>query len=222
MKPEIIPFGKYKNQPVDVLKQDTQYMEWLVNQDWFRERYPSINTLIVNNFHQPNDTPEHNQLVSCFLSDDFLSAFSYHILHDKIDYFFNDNRLSAIFTPGSYCSHFDDLVEKLEIDVSKEAIKALTDTQMRNAIQRILEKIQYKSESPFYKFKNIKFEHRQGADIVFDCAVYQTIEITNRINGKIFNYKHRLHTNHCTAKLTSLERPLPWSRPTEKTVEYDK
>jgi hypothetical protein len=49
-KLEIIPFGKYKGQPVDALAQDRQYCEWLLQQDWFPARYPAIHTLDSRDF----------------------------------------------------------------------------------------------------------------------------------------------------------------------------
>lgn len=177
-------------------------MEWLVNQDWFRERYPSINTLIVNNFHQPNDTPEHNQLVSCFLSNDFLMSFSYHILHDKIDDLFDDEDLNWLFHPNMV----DKVAKKLEIDVSQKKLEPLTIPQRRNAVNRILENIEYKCEGPFYDFENIKFEHQKGADIVFDCVVFQSVEIINQLNGKTLKHIHRIDKKHDKAEIELVER----------------
>ncbi len=94
-KTEVIPFGKYKNQPLEVLSQDPQYMEWLTQQDWFKSRYQNIYTLVVNNFGTPQDTPEHNKLVSLFLNDDFLhkiaNRFDYTFCIDKSIKYYEDN-----------------------------------------------------------------------------------------------------------------------------------
>ena len=79
-KLEIIPFGKYKGQPVDLLAQDPQYCEWLSQQDWFRTRYPAIHTLIINHFGQPEETPEHNALQALFVDEAFLTRFVMHVL----------------------------------------------------------------------------------------------------------------------------------------------
>jgi hypothetical protein len=68
---EIVPFGKYKGQPVEVLANDRGYLDWLTAQAWFRERYAGIYTLIVNNFGEPTETPEHNALQARFLDEDF-------------------------------------------------------------------------------------------------------------------------------------------------------
>jgi hypothetical protein len=67
----VVPFGKYKGQPIEAMAEDTQYMEWLTAQSWFRERYQQFYTLIINNFTEPSDTPEHNRLHVKFLNDDF-------------------------------------------------------------------------------------------------------------------------------------------------------
>jgi hypothetical protein len=73
--PNVVPFGKYKGQPVEVLAQDRPYLEWLSAQDWFRERYASIYTLIVNNFTEAAETPDHNALQVLFLDDAFCTRF---------------------------------------------------------------------------------------------------------------------------------------------------
>jgi hypothetical protein len=75
MNDKIVPFGKYKGQPIEALQHDPAYCEWLAGQDWFRARFTAIHTLIVNNFGQPSDTPEHNQLQARFLDDEWLCRF---------------------------------------------------------------------------------------------------------------------------------------------------
>ena len=72
---EIVPFGKYKGQPVERLAQDKDYCEWLASQDWFRNRYATIHSLIINNFGQPAETPEHNALQALFLNEAWAKAF---------------------------------------------------------------------------------------------------------------------------------------------------
>jgi hypothetical protein len=68
---EIVPFGKYKGQPVEALAADRSYLDWLTAQSWFRERYAGIYTLIINNFTEPSETPEHNRLQARFLDPEF-------------------------------------------------------------------------------------------------------------------------------------------------------
>ncbi len=68
---KIVPFGKYKGQPVEVLAADRKYSEWLLAQEWFREKFMELFSAIAT-VHQPADTPEHNALQAKFLNPDFL------------------------------------------------------------------------------------------------------------------------------------------------------
>lgn len=70
----IIPFGKYKGQPVEILQQDKKYCDWLLTQQWFREKHAQFNTIIINNFQEPTETPEHNKMQAQFLENEFCKA----------------------------------------------------------------------------------------------------------------------------------------------------
>lgn len=74
MSGEIVPFGKYKGKPVEALAQDRQYVDWVTAQPWFREKFANIYTLIVNNFQEPSETPDHNRLQVLFLKPEFQLA----------------------------------------------------------------------------------------------------------------------------------------------------
>lgn len=67
----IIPFGKYKGQPVEAMAEDRKYLDWLTAQSWFRDQYQQIYTLVINNFQEPTDTPDHNRLHVKFLDNEF-------------------------------------------------------------------------------------------------------------------------------------------------------
>jgi hypothetical protein len=71
MTGEIVPFGKYKGQPVEVLAQDRPYLDWLSAQPWFRERFGGLHAIIINNFAEPTETPDHNALQVLFLEDGY-------------------------------------------------------------------------------------------------------------------------------------------------------
>ena len=36
---QIVPFGKYKDQPIERIVADDRYCEWLLAQDWFKAKY---------------------------------------------------------------------------------------------------------------------------------------------------------------------------------------
>lgn len=71
---DLVPFGKYKGEPIEVLSEDAEYTEWLLAQSWFKDRYSGIYTIVINNFKQPEDSPEHNAMHVKFLSDDYVLA----------------------------------------------------------------------------------------------------------------------------------------------------
>ena len=79
---QVLPFGKYKGQPVDVLQSDPEYCEWLISQGWFSERFPQINTLIINNFAKAEDTPVHNSLQARFVEKLFSERFCQALFAD--------------------------------------------------------------------------------------------------------------------------------------------
>lgn len=72
---QALTFGKYRGQPISVLAGDKSYCDWLVTQDWFRQKYQNVYNVIINNFSKPEDTPEHNSLQAMFLDEDFVKKF---------------------------------------------------------------------------------------------------------------------------------------------------
>ncbi|MGE3410307.1 MAG: hypothetical protein AB7I37_26240 [Pirellulales bacterium] len=76
---QLIPFGKYRGQPLEVLTRDAQYRDWLMAQDWFRVRYPQMVQVIVNNFGAPAETPEHNQMQARFLDGECRLKFAFAV-----------------------------------------------------------------------------------------------------------------------------------------------
>jgi hypothetical protein len=76
VRSNILTFGKHKGKPVEFLLNDPNYCEWLLSTDWFQSKHPLIYQVIINNFGEPNDTPEHNALQARFLDDSFCLAFA--------------------------------------------------------------------------------------------------------------------------------------------------
>lgn len=71
----LVPFGKYRRQPLAVLQQDPEYCAWLRGQAWVQQRYPQFHAIIVNNFAAPTETPEHNALQVRFLEESWCVQF---------------------------------------------------------------------------------------------------------------------------------------------------
>jgi uncharacterized protein (DUF3820 family) len=43
----LVPFGKYKGQPITNLMNDTKYLEWCKQQEWF-QKFPIVYNICVN------------------------------------------------------------------------------------------------------------------------------------------------------------------------------
>jgi len=70
-KTEIIPFGKHKGMPVEVIQEiDPKYLEWLKGQSFVRENFNNLYQIIINNSQSSDDTPEHNAMQIKFLEDE--------------------------------------------------------------------------------------------------------------------------------------------------------
>lgn len=68
----LVPFGKYKGQPITTLMNDTKYLEWCKQQEWF-QKYSIVYNICVNQTitttNQNSKTPEHNKLQNLFLNE---------------------------------------------------------------------------------------------------------------------------------------------------------
>lgn len=70
MSNELVPFGKYKGQPVETVLADPGYLNWVISQPWMRDRHPRFYQTIINFGGEPQDTPEHNEIQASFLDDE--------------------------------------------------------------------------------------------------------------------------------------------------------
>jgi hypothetical protein len=75
----IVPFGKYRGQPVEVMLADSGYVEWILNQPSLVTRLQGQHPAFFNNITvgspTTEDSPEHNRLQAMFLSENFQDAF---------------------------------------------------------------------------------------------------------------------------------------------------
>jgi hypothetical protein len=95
----IVPFGKYKDHPVDVLLADSGYLEWIIGQPglmrMLESRYPVIFNLITVGAPATDDTPEHNALQARFLEREFQLAFIETALGKTLDQIAQEARAKA-------------------------------------------------------------------------------------------------------------------------------
>jgi hypothetical protein len=75
----IVPFGKYRDQPVEVMLADQNYLQWVMSQPgivlMLQNRYPALFNIITVGSPTTEDSPEHNKLQAIFLSENFQDAF---------------------------------------------------------------------------------------------------------------------------------------------------
>ena len=70
----IVPFGKYKDRPVEDMLADADYMTWLEAQPWFRDRFGHLLPQDMRDDIQA--TPTHNKLQVLFLNSAYCIAFA--------------------------------------------------------------------------------------------------------------------------------------------------
>jgi len=77
-----IPFGKYKDKPIEVLSHDLGYAEWILEQEWFAQKHPDLHEAIsvlakdglTNQTSSSLDTKE-NFLLSIALKEEKIESF---------------------------------------------------------------------------------------------------------------------------------------------------
>lgn len=73
---DLVPFGKHKGKPVETLLNDREYLDWLLQQGWFQQKYGNIYQVVINNGMEPSETPEHNAMQIKFLEEEYRLKFA--------------------------------------------------------------------------------------------------------------------------------------------------
>jgi hypothetical protein len=77
----LVTFGKYKGKPITEMLQDTNYVEWCKQQEFFK-RHTTIYNIVVNqsvNTQTTSKTPEHNRIQNLFLDKANIILFYKHV-----------------------------------------------------------------------------------------------------------------------------------------------
>ena len=45
---KFVPFGQYRGMPLEIMAQDRRYCEWLMEQEWFQERFQALCSSIAD------------------------------------------------------------------------------------------------------------------------------------------------------------------------------
>lgn len=210
-----IPFGKYKGQPLSVLQNDKQYLDWVMAQEWFIEKYQSLHTIIINNFGEQSKTPEHNQFQAMFLDMNFCEKTIKYLFNFDLDKKYchtikncNGFLFSNFKSIEKFCNHekdFELITWTSEIDFNIEfesklcnyfydviiAIKGYnekrhTHTDYNNYKKDIIEKCIY-NESSFNFKTRIELKPQMGDDYpaILRKIPHESIVIIKEYNGSV-------------------------------------
>lgn len=73
---QLMPFGKYKGQPLEIVMSDKNYVEWLTNQEFIKEeKNINIYNFLVNGNNDLAFSKEHNEIVAMFYDKSFRDKF---------------------------------------------------------------------------------------------------------------------------------------------------
>jgi uncharacterized protein (DUF3820 family) len=169
--PVVVPFGKYKGQPLEMLLRDESYVDWLTAQTWFQEKFNSLYTLVINNYHvQPVDTPEHNRMQIKFLDEAYRLKLAYLVTGRKL----------FDFDQQHFNENFSDFLFRL-----KGMIK---DESELNLIIAKIEKMK------LLRMTDVEFEQK-GIDVRYEVSYgygnisisASTVDITKKISEKFWD-----------------------------------
>lgn len=149
MEENIIPFGKYKGKPIETLATDKEYTQWLLAQSWFREKNINLYNVVINNFREPENTPEHNKMQIKFLDLDYRLKFAFYI--DNSFFKYNIETINS------------EIQNKLiSSEISKEIATALKNPDTFIGIQN---KFLLESNNPQFEKIDVAFNLKYGTEI---------------------------------------------------------
>lgn len=178
----LVPFGKYKGQPVEVMQMDTGYCEWLSTQDWFRERYANVyQQVIINNFTEASETPEHNKLQMLFLDKEFYKNIESALPFDPSK-LFHSQILNAVSAIRAQVKSDENYLEELERELRIK--EHYSDEEVRKA------KLQELDSVPPYTLEYLRFEKTIKYLTGYDESTHQ--EELARLRDRIEKTKKRI------------------------------
>lgn len=176
MSAELITFGKYKGRPVEVLANDKKYTDWLMAQEWFRTGHVQLYNVIVNNFCEPSDTPEHNRMQADFMKTEVKEKVIRHLFKEP-------EKLIKYY--GNRAKDYDEEISGIELQLA-ELQKEKEDYEIKEKEFSDLEKKEHE-------------EHKDEIEYLKNkCAEYIKLE-------KEEYEKIQQKYNECWSKINKLE-----------------
>ena len=79
----LVPFGRYEGQPIEVLLADKSYCAWMVGQASIREQYPELCDLAFKEHGTGLKTPGHNRMQAEYMTEE-MSLRLFYMVNPKI------------------------------------------------------------------------------------------------------------------------------------------
>ena len=123
----LVPFGRYEGQPIEVLLADKSYCAWMVGQASIREQYPELCDLAFKEHGTGLKTPGHNRMQAEYMTEEVSLSLFYMVNpkifdHDKeyyvkhVDKYFAD-KLSIVKSVCERMSNRISEIKKLATEV---------------------------------------------------------------------------------------------------------
>lgn len=82
----LVPFGKYRGKPIEAMLQDPAYCEWFMSQPEMKQKYGNVYQVVINNFGEPSETPESNEMQAKFLNTEFRIKFTLSAIANLLEF----------------------------------------------------------------------------------------------------------------------------------------
>ena len=202
MSAELITFGKYKGQPVEVLANDKKYTDWLMAQEWFRTGHVQLYNVIVNNFCEPSDTPEHNRMQADFMKAE---------VKEKVlrQLFKEPEKLMKYY--GNRAKNYDEEISGIELQLA-ELQKEKEGYEIKEKEFSDLEKEEHekhKDEIEYLKNKRTEYSEMCNSPWSMDVS-YDSWKTSNYKQAKLEKEEYeeiQQKYNECWSKINKLEEP---------------
>ena len=124
----LVPFGKYEGQPLEVLLADKSYCAWLVGQASIREQHPELCDLAFKEHGRDLKTPSHSRMQAEYMTKEVSLRLFYLVNpkifnHDKEYYVHNLNeyfadKMSIVKTVCERMNNRISKIKKMAIEIS--------------------------------------------------------------------------------------------------------
>lgn len=171
MNNKLVNFGKYKNQPIEIMLEDTGYCNWVLSQEDMKVKYAWVFQAIKNAI-QLEDTPEHNALQNRFLNKDYCIKLGNYFFELNKEKYKNEEQIN-------YTDY-----TKSDMIVKKEIIEELSKKLTKIVLNKFVSLV------PFFSINNLN-ENKE-----FDLKEYTKFYFEKYNLEEYFLYFTKMKNNY--------------------------